>query len=48
MPTNIHKIIQKLSPTRRKNVEARAAELIAEETARQKRRRARKRTKSRA
>ena len=48
MPTNVNKIIQKLSPARRREVEARAAQLIAEETARQKRRRARKRTKSRA
>ncbi len=31
MPTNVHKIIKSLSASRRKKIEARAAELIAEE-----------------
>ncbi len=31
MPTNVHKKIKSLSATRRKKIEARAAELIAEE-----------------
>jgi hypothetical protein len=31
IPTNVDDIIKQLSPTRRKKVEARAAELIAEE-----------------
>jgi hypothetical protein len=30
MPTNVNDIIQKLTPARRKKVQARAAELIAE------------------
>ena len=31
MPTNVNDIIKKLSPTQRKKVEARVAQLIAEE-----------------
>ena len=44
MPTNFSEIIEKMSPERRKKIEARAAELIAEELTRQQLRRARKLT----
>src|SRR6267378_570177 len=42
MPRNVNDIINKLSPARRKKVEARAAQLIAEEMTLQELRRARK------
>ena len=42
MPRNLNAIMKELSPARRKKVEARAAQLIAEEMTRQKLRRARK------
>jgi transcriptional regulator with XRE-family HTH domain len=44
MPTNINDAIGRLGPARRKKVEKRAAELIAEEMTRQELRRARERT----
>ena len=44
MPTNVNDAIRRLSPARRKKVEKRAAELIAEEMTRQELRRARERT----
>lgn len=44
MPTNVNEIINKLSPARRKKVEARAAELIAEEMTLRELRHARKLT----
>ena len=44
MSRNVNEIIRKLSPTQRKKVEARAAELIAEEMTLQELRRARKLT----
>ena len=44
MPTNVNDIIKKLGPVRRKKVEARAAELIAEEMTLRELRRARKLT----
>src|SRR6266581_4284231 len=44
MPTNVDDIIRKLSPARRKKVEARAAELIAEEMTLRELRHARKLT----
>ena len=44
MPTNVNDVIKRLSPARRKKVERRAAELIAEEMTRQELRRVRKRT----
>ena len=44
MPTNVNEVIRRLSPARRKKVEKRAAELIAEEMTRQELRRARERT----
>ena len=44
MPTNVNDAIKRLSPARRKKVEKRAAELIAEEMTRQELRRARERT----
>src|SRR5713101_1186394 len=47
MPTNVNDIINKLSPARRKKVEARAAPLIAEEMTLQELRRARKLTQQR-
>src|SRR5579872_6076499 len=47
MPTNVDDIIRKLSPARRKKVEARAAELIAEEMTLSELRRARKLTQVR-
>jgi transcriptional regulator with XRE-family HTH domain len=47
MPTNVDDIIKKLSPTQRKKVEARAAELIAEEMTLRELRRARKLTQIR-
>jgi DNA-binding XRE family transcriptional regulator len=47
MPTNIDEIIKKLRPKRRKEVEERAARLIAEEMTRQELRRACKLTQAR-
>ncbi len=47
MPTNVNDIIGKLSPTQRKKVEARAAELIAEEMTLRELRQARKLTQVR-
>jgi len=47
MPTNVDDIIRKLSPTQRKKVEARAAQLIAEELTLRELRRARKLTQVR-
>jgi DNA-binding XRE family transcriptional regulator len=47
MPTNVNDIIRKLSPTQRKKVEARAAQLIAEEMTLRELRRARKLTQVR-
>lgn len=47
MPTNVNDIIKKLSPAQRKRVEARAAELIAEEMTLRELRRARKLTQVR-
>lgn len=47
MPTNVDDIIKKLSPTQRKKVGARAAELIAEEMTLRELRRARKLTQIR-
>src|SRR6266849_6337536 len=47
MPTNVDEIIRKLSPARRKKVEARAAELIAEEMTLRELRRASKLTQVR-
>ena len=47
MPTNVDDIIRKLSPTQRKRVEARAAQLIAEETTLRELRHARKLTQVR-
>ena len=44
MPVNVDDIIKRLSPARRKKVEARAAHLIAEEMTRRELRQARKRT----
>jgi hypothetical protein len=44
MPTNVNDAIRRLSPARRKKVEKRAAEFIAEEMTRQELRRARERT----
>ena len=44
MPTNVYDIIRKLSPAQRKRVEARAAELIAEEMTLRELRHARKLT----
>jgi transcriptional regulator with XRE-family HTH domain len=44
MPTNVNDAIGRLGPARRKKVEKRAAELIAEEMTRQELRRARERT----
>src|ERR1700693_5476930 len=47
MPRNVDEIINELSPARRKKVEARAAQLIAEEMTLQELRRARKLTQVR-
>lgn len=47
MPTNVNDIIKGLSPARRKKVEARAAELIAEEMTLRELRKARKLTQVR-
>jgi transcriptional regulator with XRE-family HTH domain len=47
MPTNVDTIIAKLSPTERKKVEARAAQLIAEEMTLRELRQARKLTQVR-
>jgi len=47
MPTNVDDIIRKLSPTQRKRVEARAAQLIAEEMTLRELRHARKLTQVR-
>ncbi|SPE30645.1 putative transcriptional regulator [Candidatus Sulfopaludibacter sp. SbA6] len=47
MPTNVDDIIRKLSPAQRQKVEARAAELIAEEMTLRELRRARKLTQVR-
>jgi DNA-binding XRE family transcriptional regulator len=47
MPTNVNEIIRKLSPVQRKRVEARAAQLIAEEMTLRELRRARKLTQVR-
>src|SRR2546421_9537279 len=47
MPTNVDGIVRKLSPARRKKVEARAAQLIAEEMTLRELRRARKLTQVR-
>src|SRR5258707_11376008 len=47
MPTNIDEIIRKLSPAQRKKVEARAAQLIAEEMTLRELRHARKLTQVR-
>ena len=47
MPTNVDDIIRKLSPAQRKRVEARAAELIAEEMTLRELRHARKLTQAR-
>jgi DNA-binding XRE family transcriptional regulator len=47
MPTNVDDIIKKLSPARRKKVEARAAQLIAEEMTLRELRHARKLTQAR-
>lgn len=47
MPTNVDDIIRKLSPARRKKVEARAAQLIAEEMTLRELRHARKLTQVR-
>jgi len=47
MATNVDDIIRKLSPARRKKVEARAAELIAEEMTLRELRRARRLTQTR-
>jgi len=44
MPRNVNDIIKNLSPARRKKIENRAAQLIAEEMTRQELRRARERT----
>src|SRR5438093_11334228 len=44
MPTNVNDAIGRLGPARRKKVEKRAAELIAEEMTRRELRRARERT----
>src|SRR5947208_10951333 len=44
MPRNVNEIIKNLSPARRKKIENRAAQLIAEEMTRQELRRARERT----
>jgi transcriptional regulator with XRE-family HTH domain len=44
MPKNVDEIIRRLSPSRRKKVEKRAAQLVAEEMTRQELRRARERT----
>ena len=44
MPTNVNDVVRRLSPARRKKVEKRAAELIAEEMTRQELRRVRERT----
>ncbi len=44
MPTNVNDAIRRLSPARRKKIEKRATELIAEEMTRQELRRARERT----
>jgi len=44
MPGNVNDIIKNLSPARRKKIENRAAQLIAEEMTRQELRRARERT----
>ena len=46
MPTNVNDAIGRLGPARRKKVEKRAAELIAEEMTRQELRRARERTQA--
>lgn len=47
MPTNVNDVIARLSPVQRKKVEARAAELIAEEMTLRELRRARKLTQVR-
>jgi DNA-binding XRE family transcriptional regulator len=47
MPVNVNEIIRKLSPAERKKVEARAAELIAEEMSLRDLRKARKLTQAR-
>jgi len=47
MPVNVNEIIRKLSPAERKKVEARAAEIIAEEMSLRDLRRARKLTQAR-
>lgn len=47
MPTNVDDIIKKLSPAQRKKVEARAAQLIAEEMTLRELRHARKLTQAR-
>ena len=46
MPTNVNRVIRKLSPARRKKVEARAGELIAEEMTLRELRHARKLTQA--
>jgi DNA-binding transcriptional regulator YiaG len=47
MPTNVNDIIKKLSPAQRRRVEARAAELVAEEMSLRELRRAHKLTQER-
>jgi DNA-binding XRE family transcriptional regulator len=47
MPTNVNDLIKKLSPARRKRVEARAAQLVAEEMSLRELRRAHKLTQER-
>jgi DNA-binding transcriptional regulator YiaG len=47
MPTNVNDIIKKLSPAQRKRVEARAAQLVAEEMSLRELRRAHKLTQER-
>lgn len=46
MPTNVNDIIKRLSPARRKKVEARAAQLVAEEMTLRELRKARKLTQT--
>jgi DNA-binding transcriptional regulator YiaG len=47
MPTNVNDIVKKLSPARRKRIEARAAQLVAEEMSLRELRRAHKLTQER-
>ena len=47
MPTNVNEVIQKLRPAQRRRVEARAAELVAEEMTLRELRKARKLTQVR-